>query len=102
MTPDKIKPHHLARGAIVYVRQSSAHQVLHNPESRALQYDAIDPANRLVAAELKARWNGTLGRVAEVEAKVAAHDAAAPARDAATPVSVAGLADDLRSVWRAP
>ena len=66
------------------------------------QYDAIDPANRLVAAELEARWNGALGRVAEVEAKVAAHDAAAPARDAATPVSLAGLADDLRSVWRAP
>ena len=66
------------------------------------QYDAIDPANRLVAAELEARWNGALERVAEVEAKVAAHDAATPARDAATPVSLAGLADDLRSVWRAP
>jgi DNA invertase Pin-like site-specific DNA recombinase len=38
MSADKIKPHHLARRAIVYVRQSSAHQVLHNPESRALQY----------------------------------------------------------------
>ena len=37
MTPDKIKPHHLARRAVVYVRQSSAHQVLHNPEGRALQ-----------------------------------------------------------------
>ena len=66
------------------------------------QYDAIDPANRLVAAELEARWNGALGRVAEVEAKVTAHDAATPARDAARPVSLAGLADDLRSVWRAP
>ena len=42
MTPDKIKPHHLARRAIVYVRQSSAHQVLHNPESRALQYAMRD------------------------------------------------------------
>ena len=55
-----------------------------------------------MAAELEARWNGALGRVAEVEAKVAAHDAATPARDAATPVSLSGLADDLRSVWRAP
>ncbi|HEX8568302.1 MAG TPA: recombinase family protein, partial [Caulobacteraceae bacterium] len=42
MTPDKIKPHHLARRAIVYVRQSSAHQVLHNPEGRALQYAMRD------------------------------------------------------------
>ena len=38
MSADKVQPHHLARKAIVYVRQSSAHQVLHNPESRALQY----------------------------------------------------------------
>jgi DNA invertase Pin-like site-specific DNA recombinase len=42
MSADKIRPHHLARGAIVYVRQSSAHQVLHNPESRALQYAMRD------------------------------------------------------------
>ena len=35
---DKLKPHHLARKAILYVRQSSAHQVMHNQESRLLQY----------------------------------------------------------------
>jgi hypothetical protein len=33
---DKIRPHHLERKAIPYVRQSSAHQVLHNRESSAL------------------------------------------------------------------
>jgi hypothetical protein len=55
-----------------------------------------------VAAELEARWNKALERVADVEAKVAAHEAATPAREAVTPVSPAGLADDLRSVWRAP
>src|SRR5215217_7356501 len=42
MTADKVRPHHLARKAIVYVRQSSAHQVLHNPESRVLQYAMRD------------------------------------------------------------
>jgi len=35
---DKIKPHHLQRKAILYMRQSSAHQVIHNRESRSLQY----------------------------------------------------------------
>src|SRR5215470_6733795 len=43
---DKIKPHHLARKAILYVRQSSAHQVLHSRESQALQYAMRD---RIVA-----------------------------------------------------
>jgi hypothetical protein len=66
------------------------------------QYDAIDPTNRLVAAELEARWNRALEQVAEVEAKIAGHDAATPVREAVTPASLAGLADDLQSVWRAP
>ncbi|MER9185294.1 recombinase family protein, partial [Mesorhizobium sp. M0767] len=43
---EKIRPHHLERKAILYVRQSSAHQVLHNRESSALQYAMRD---RLVA-----------------------------------------------------
>ena len=38
MMSDKIRQHHLDRRAILYVRQSSNHQVLHNRESRALQY----------------------------------------------------------------
>ena len=33
---EKIRPHHLERNAILDVRQSSAHQVLHNRESSAL------------------------------------------------------------------
>ena len=35
---DKIRGHHLDRRAILYVRQSSSRQVVHNRESRALQY----------------------------------------------------------------
>lgn len=38
MNSEKIGAQHLARKAVLYVRQSSAHQVLHNCESRALQY----------------------------------------------------------------
>ena len=35
---EKVKPHHLERKAILYVRQSSAYQVAHNLESQKLQY----------------------------------------------------------------
>ncbi len=38
MMSDKVRQHHLDRRAILYVRQSSSHQVLHNRESRVLQY----------------------------------------------------------------
>ncbi len=46
MMHEKIGPHHLERKVILYVRQSSAHQVLHNRESSTLQYAMRD---RLVA-----------------------------------------------------
>jgi len=42
MMHEKIGSHHLERKAILYVRQSSAHQVLHNRESSALQYAMRD------------------------------------------------------------
>jgi hypothetical protein len=65
------------------------------------QYDATDPANRLVAGELEARWNKALARVAEVESKIVGHDAARPML-APDPASLATLATDLKTVWAAP
>ncbi|MET3597813.1 hypothetical protein ABID26_007239 [Mesorhizobium shonense] len=37
------------------------------------QYDAADPENRLVAAELETRWNRALAYVGEIEGKIATH-----------------------------
>jgi hypothetical protein len=65
------------------------------------QYDAADPANRLVTGELEGRWNKALAHVAEVEGKIVAHDAATPAV-ATDPVSLGMLASDLKTVWSAP
>jgi hypothetical protein len=44
---EKIKPHHLDRKAMLYVRQSSVQQVMHNQESRILQY-AMQEIRRLL------------------------------------------------------
>jgi hypothetical protein len=66
------------------------------------QYDAAaDPANRLVAGELEARWNKALARMAEVENKITAHEAAKVVT-VAEPASLATLAADLKTVWSAP
>jgi excisionase family DNA binding protein len=43
----KIAPEHLARSAVVYVRQSTADQVLNNHESRRRQYGLVDRARAL-------------------------------------------------------
>ncbi len=43
----KLQDHHLARSAVVYVRQSDPHQVLENTESTELQYGLVDHAIQL-------------------------------------------------------
>jgi excisionase family DNA binding protein len=43
----KVTPEHLARGAFVYVRQSTNDQVLNNHESRRRQYGLVDRARAL-------------------------------------------------------
>jgi hypothetical protein len=50
---DKIKPHHLGRKAILYVRQSSAHQVLHNQESRFCNTQCAIGSMHLAGGRLK-------------------------------------------------
>jgi DNA invertase Pin-like site-specific DNA recombinase len=78
-------------------------EAAHYAADRAFrQYDAADPTNRLVAAELEARWNRALMRVGEVEEKIAKHDAATMPRLEATPLSLGALADNLRAAWSAP
>ncbi|WP_048858230.1 recombinase family protein, partial [Acidiphilium multivorum] len=66
------------------------------------QYDAADPANRLVAAELETRWNRALAQAAEVEARIAEHDAAAPKSSSLAVLDAARLGTNLRAVWAAP
>jgi hypothetical protein len=62
----------------------------------------MDPANRLVAGELEARWNAALLRQSEIEAKITAHDASAAPGLNAMPGSFVSLADDLQTVWQSP
>jgi excisionase family DNA binding protein len=69
------------------------------------QYDAVDPANRLVAAELERRWNQALITEAQLEAELAAlqQNRERPLTDAqkreilSFARDLPGLWDDLRS-----
>ncbi len=66
------------------------------------QYDAADPTNRLVAAELELRWSRALAHVNEIEAKIVAHDAAAPPPPETAVLALDALRDNLKAVWSAP
>ena len=50
---EKIKPHHVERKAILYVRQSSAYQVQNNLESQKLQYAMQDRLSHLGWQEIE-------------------------------------------------
>ena len=47
MKSELIKPAHLARKAVVYIRQSTPHQVVSNQESLRLQYALRQRAHEL-------------------------------------------------------
>lgn len=50
---EKIKPHHLQRKAILYIRQSTAFQVAHNQESGRLQYGMEERLKQLGWREIE-------------------------------------------------
>jgi DNA invertase Pin-like site-specific DNA recombinase len=65
----------------------------------ARRYECVDPAKRLVARELEARWNMCLERVAELEARLHTLDTAAAQRPPVDRAALLALAHDLPNVW---
>jgi DNA invertase Pin-like site-specific DNA recombinase len=91
--------HHAQHRALALeLEQATYHATL-----AARRYDAVDPDNRLVAAELEARWNAALERVTALEGRLKTQARAAPR---SVPVvdrdTLESLATDLPRVWEAP
>jgi len=76
-------------------------QARYEAQLAARRYEAVDPENRLVAAELEFRWNAALQKATEGEEKLQKFDAggSVPMPDRAVLMS---LAQDLPAVWNAP
>ena len=67
------------------------------------QYDAVDPANRLVAAELERRWNERLEEVRRQEDRVAAMVAVRPQQlSDEQKERLTALGNDFASAWNHP
>jgi DNA invertase Pin-like site-specific DNA recombinase len=67
----------------------------------ARRYGAVDPENRLVAAELEARWNAALVRAREVEQKIQEFDLGVGVSPIPDRRVLLSLAQDLPAVWNA-
>ena len=66
------------------------------------RYESADPENRLVTAELEARWNAALSHAAELESAFHTEEDAVKAAPIPDQPSLMRLAADLESVWHAP
>ena len=67
------------------------------------QYDAVDPANRLVASELERRWNEALQAVAKIESDITAMIAQRPPPlGEAERQKLIALGADLERAWLHP
>jgi DNA invertase Pin-like site-specific DNA recombinase len=63
------------------------------------QYDASDPENRLVTAELERRWNVALQHVREIEVRIEQHGAAVDPGPAASLEDFYQLSQQLETIW---
>ncbi|MGA7120086.1 MAG: recombinase family protein, partial [Polyangiaceae bacterium] len=66
------------------------------------QYDAVDPSNRLVAAELETRWNIALAQLSDAEARLKADEAATTPFDEQQRRRLLELGSDLPALWNEP
>lgn len=66
------------------------------------RYDAVDPANRLVASELEARWNVALTEATEAESRLANVVADAVVMSDEQRQKVVALGANLSRVWEDP
>jgi DNA invertase Pin-like site-specific DNA recombinase len=66
------------------------------------QYDAVDPENRLVAAELETRWNAALREVAQVENRLSELRSTASVLTVEQKQQLKELGEDLPRLWESP
>ncbi len=66
------------------------------------QYDASDPENRLVTAELEQRWNQALQHERALEDRIEQHNAQAPQEARPRLEDFEALAEDLETLWQDP
>lgn len=83
-------------------QQQREAQARYEAKLSARRYEAVDPDNRLVAAELEARWNAALRKAQALEDRLrdfdeASHTPAIPDKEI-----LLSLAQDLPAVWHSP
>jgi hypothetical protein len=66
------------------------------------RYESVDPEQRLVAAELEARWNTVLQKAKELENKLREFDDQGQSAPLPNTQTLFSLAQDLPAIWNSP
>lgn len=74
-------------------------QARYEAERIGRQYDAVEPENRLVAAELERRWNDALAKVAALERELEKIPTSSAHLEAGERERLLALAQDFPRVW---
>jgi excisionase family DNA binding protein len=92
-----------ARDERLHHKELSLQQARYEVAHAQRQYDAVDPSNRLVAAELERRWNEALKLEAQIEEELAAlqRQQSDPLSDAAREELLV-LGRDVQRLWDHP
>jgi hypothetical protein len=77
-------------------------QARYEAKLSARRYEAVDPDNRLVAAELEARWNVALQKGNELEERLRQFDVGIQLPAIPDKEILVSLAQDLPAVWNSP
>jgi len=77
-------------------------QARYETKLAARRYEAVDPDQRLVAAELEARWNAALQKVRDLEDRRRTFDDARKMPAIPDKEILLSLAQDLPAVWNSP
>jgi hypothetical protein len=87
---------------VVHALELDLKAARYDAERARQRYEAVDPANRLVADELESRWNGALTRVRALEQRLAIEAMPAPPRSETDREGLLRLAEDLSRAWEDP
>jgi DNA invertase Pin-like site-specific DNA recombinase len=77
-------------------------QARYDSHLAARRYEAVDPANRLVASELERRWNASMERVVALERRLQSEASEVKPEVIPDKELLLSLAQDLPEVWNSP
>jgi DNA invertase Pin-like site-specific DNA recombinase len=77
-------------------------QARYQAKLSARRYESVDPDNRLVIAELEARWNAALKKVQDLEDRLRDFDLGSKSPAIPDKEVLLSLAQDLPTVWHSP